>query len=231
MPLTRKSYPKKDLTGKRFGMLTPIKWMRGGRWLCKCDCGEETVVDTRNLTSGHTTSCGCKRYKTKNVVDMTGYEDDNIKVICRDGNIGDTAAWKCICKHCGCVFTTKGSNIRFGYTRSCGCVHSRNEQKIASLLMDNDIEFKTQYTFPDLIGVGGRNLRFDFAIFENKKLKRLTEFNGSQHYIRPQGSWSDSYDNLIANDALKREYCNKNNIDLKIITYKDNYDINDLLDY
>ena len=28
-------------------------------WLCDCDCGEETIVSTGNLTSGHTTSCGC----------------------------------------------------------------------------------------------------------------------------------------------------------------------------
>ena len=74
-------------------------------------------------------------------------------------------------------------------------------------------------------------MRFDFAIFENKKLKRLIEFNGLQHYVRPQGSWANSYDAIVANDALKAEYCKKYNIDLKIITYKDNYDINDWLDY
>jgi len=44
-------------------------------------------------------------------------------------------------------------------------------------------------------------------------------------------SWANSYDAIVANDALKTEYCKKYNIDLKIITYKDNYDINDLLDY
>lgn len=65
MANTRKSYPRKDLTGKKFGMLRPIEWLRGGYWKCICDCGKEVVVDTRNLTSGHTTSCGCNRYKTK----------------------------------------------------------------------------------------------------------------------------------------------------------------------
>ena len=231
MSLTRKSYPRNDLTGKKFGMLTPVEWLKGGKWRCICDCGNETIVDTRNLTNGRTTSCGCKRYLSKNVVDMTGYEDDNIKVIDRDGNVGEIAAWKCVCKHCGRIFTTKGSNIRFGYTQSCGCIHSKNEQKIISLLTDNHVEFSAQYTFPDLIGVGGRKLRFDFAIFENKKLKRLIEFNGAQHYICPQGSWSKGYNALIANDALKVAYCKQHNIDLKIITYKDDYDINDLLYY
>lgn len=230
MTLVRKSYPKTDLTGKKYGMLTPVEWIRGGYWRCICDCGNETIVDTRNLTTGHTTSCGCKRYSTKNVTDMTGYEDENLKVISRAGNVGEIASWECICKHCGRIFTTKGSNIRFGYTKSCGCVRSLNERKITSLLLDNNIDFVTQYTFPDLKGAGGRRLRFDFAIFEDGVLKRLIEFNGLQHYERPGGSWSQGYDRLIENDALKVEYCKRNNIDLKIISYEDDYDISDLLE-
>lgn len=190
MSENRKSYPRKDLTGKKFGMLLPVEWIRGGRWRCICDCGNETIVDTRNLISGHTSSCGCKRYDTKNVKDMVGYEDDNLKVMSRANNIGDIAAWRCVCKHCGREFTTKGSNIRFSYTQSCGCRHSRNEQKIAQLLSEHGIDFETQYTFSDLRGVGGRPLRFDFAIFENGKLKRLVEFHGKQHFGRPEGSWS-----------------------------------------
>ena len=55
----------KDLTGMKFGWLTVIEkadknkcgqW----RWRCKCDCGNETVVDGPSLTRGLTTSCGCK---------------------------------------------------------------------------------------------------------------------------------------------------------------------------
>lgn len=52
-----------DLTGKRFGRLNVIK--RNGTksnfaaWLCKCDCGNTTVVIGRNLITGNTKSCGC----------------------------------------------------------------------------------------------------------------------------------------------------------------------------
>lgn len=230
MVKTRKSYPKKDLTDQKFGMLTPIEWIRGGRWKCICDCGNETIVDTRNLLSGHTTSCGCRRCMTKNVTNMIGYEDKNLKVVARADNIGETAAWKCICKHCGREFVTRGSNIRFGYTQSCGCQHSRNEKEIIKLLTENNIDFKTQYTFPDLIGVGGRPLRFDFAIFENGKLKRLVEFHGKQHFGRPKGSWSNSYENLVENDIRKRVYCNENGIDLKMIPFDRPYNIYDILE-
>lgn len=229
MTKNRKSYPRKNLIGRKFGMLAPIEWIRGGSWRCVCDCGNETIIDTRNLLSGHTESCGCKRYETKNVTDMSNYEDENLKVISRSGNIGDTAAWKCICKHCGREFVTKGSNIRFGYTQSCGCQHSRNEKEIINLLTENGIDFETQYTFPDLIGVGGRPLRFDFAIFEHGDLKRLIEFHGKQHFGRPKGSWSENYGNLVENDIRKREYCNRNGIELVMIPFDRPYKIYDIL--
>ena len=53
-----------DLTGKRFGRLTVIKRAENdkystARWLCKCDCGGETITSSGHLNSGHTKSCGC----------------------------------------------------------------------------------------------------------------------------------------------------------------------------
>lgn len=55
---------RKDLTGQRFGRLTVVaeaEKSKGGkrRWLCRCDCGGETITDTNKLTSGGTRSCGC----------------------------------------------------------------------------------------------------------------------------------------------------------------------------
>ena len=58
--------PKKiDLTGQRYGRLTVVAPAEnvGGRtaWLCRCDCGKETIVKSHHLRSGHTRSCGCKK--------------------------------------------------------------------------------------------------------------------------------------------------------------------------
>ena len=57
---------KEDLTGKKFGRLTAIhpvtkKGSRKRFWRCRCDCGNETVVEEFHLKSGHTKSCGCYR--------------------------------------------------------------------------------------------------------------------------------------------------------------------------
>src|ERR1700747_1570246 len=57
-----------DLTGQTFGLLTVIKRVenpnpknRNSRWLCRCECGNETITISQHLRSGHTTSCGCRR--------------------------------------------------------------------------------------------------------------------------------------------------------------------------
>lgn len=54
----------RDLTGMKFGKLTVIeisqeKDRKSVRWLCKCECGNMTVVQSSHLVSGHTKSCGC----------------------------------------------------------------------------------------------------------------------------------------------------------------------------
>ena len=56
----------KDLTGKKFGMLTVLKRAenvgKNTMWLCKCDCGKETTTSGGRLVSGVTRSCGCLKF-------------------------------------------------------------------------------------------------------------------------------------------------------------------------
>lgn len=54
----------KDLTGRKFGKLTVVEFKgsnnkTGALWLCKCECGNEKIITSRNLLSGVTKSCGC----------------------------------------------------------------------------------------------------------------------------------------------------------------------------
>jgi hypothetical protein len=57
-----------DLTGKRFGRLIAINFheKRNNRayWLCKCNCGNEKVINSGHLRSGNTKSCGCLQKET-----------------------------------------------------------------------------------------------------------------------------------------------------------------------
>ena len=55
---------KVDLSGRRFGLLVARDDVgtKGGRriWECDCDCGNVTTVAASNLTTGNSSSCGCK---------------------------------------------------------------------------------------------------------------------------------------------------------------------------
>lgn len=59
-----------DLTGRKFGYLTAVKWAgyryashsskrRWSFWHCMCSCGKESIVAAHNLQYGGTRSCGC----------------------------------------------------------------------------------------------------------------------------------------------------------------------------
>lgn len=75
-----------DLTGQRFGKLTVIerakdKILSSGRtgvqWLCKCDCGNETIVLASNLVKGNTQSCGLCNEKSHGNIKIAQLLDDN----------------------------------------------------------------------------------------------------------------------------------------------------------
>ena len=68
----------KDLTGQRFGRLTVKGFSQKdrhnkGHWVCLCDCGNVVDVETHQLKSGKTKSCGClKSEKTRERVKTHG---------------------------------------------------------------------------------------------------------------------------------------------------------------
>lgn|SRR5208283_4286090 len=58
---------------QRFGRLTTVASVilpqrHIHAWICKCDCGTETIVFNSNLASGKTQSCGCLRRTNKVVL-------------------------------------------------------------------------------------------------------------------------------------------------------------------
>ena len=63
----RHSTKKLELTGQKYGNLTvlaPAENLNGRTaWLCRCDCGQETVVKTQHLRNRCKVSCGCDSSK------------------------------------------------------------------------------------------------------------------------------------------------------------------------
>ena len=113
--------------------------------------------------------------------------------------------------------------LQNGWKKSCGCIGSFGETIVETILHQNNIQYIKEYSFSDLLSVNGRPLRFDFAIFENQKLKYLIEFDGKQHYTGPEAKWSHSasLEDIQQRDQLKNNYCKNNNIQLKRIPFFD----------
>lgn len=86
-----------DLTGKKFGKLTVVSFLKREKnhtyWVCKCECGNEKIVSTNSLRKGDTIGCGCsvgksiKHGDTKNGIRTPEYTAwNNIKVRCTQPN-------------------------------------------------------------------------------------------------------------------------------------------------
>lgn len=113
----------KDLTGKKFNNLLVIKKIDNKSekvmWLCKCDCGKETIGNSSSIKNGYKKSCGCLRNKIKNIL---GEKFGRLKVIKYLGlNEDGKTIWKCECE-CGNIKTIRGSALLSGRTKSCGCL-------------------------------------------------------------------------------------------------------------
>lgn len=115
-------------SGARFGKLTVTE--RGGsqrghqRWICRCDCGEMTVVIRSHLTNGVIRSCGapsCREYRKsgkprKALVDSTGQRFGSLVVVGRDTTC-TSVRWVCRCD-CGAVLTLPRSDLH--HRKRCG---------------------------------------------------------------------------------------------------------------
>lgn len=129
MPFQRgmKAFNTEDLTDRRFNMLyvESFAGKRGDQnaWNCICDCGKRKVITSHYLTSGKTKSCGCLRNKGK-MVDLTGYETEDLIVLSISEKKNGKIYWNYKCKHCGKINKGCTSNIKRGKA-TCKCIHSK----------------------------------------------------------------------------------------------------------
>lgn len=64
-----------DITGKKIGKLTVIKYNNDGTWLCKCDCGNYVNKLSSNLRRNKYPNCGCEsRWWKANLIHDHCYE-------------------------------------------------------------------------------------------------------------------------------------------------------------
>lgn len=125
---------EKDLYGQCFGKLVVLQQTEKPQqcrtnadyWLCRCDCGNETVVLGSNLLRGHTTSCGCKKLR-----DLTGQHMGKLTVVGRSDRYmsrgkRQVRLWECICD-CGNITYKATDTLTFVAENSCAeCAAKHN---------------------------------------------------------------------------------------------------------
>ena len=90
-------------------------------------------------------------------------------------------------------------------------------KKISDVLNKLNINFKQEYIFNNL-----KNRRYDFYL---KDYNILIEFDGIQHFkaVKAFGG-EEEFKKTQIKDAIKNEFCLKNEIKLLRISYKDDID-------
>ena len=250
-----------NLTGETFGRLyvlgrAPIPYGHKTFWWCIClkDNNIKRVMGT-SLISGNTKSCGCLRKEkaSKNAIirntsenkpgfgnrkNLTNQMFGFLKAIeptkerFNDGSV----IWKCICTRDNNIVYASSHLLLNHSIQSCGCINSLGEAKIENILQQNNIKYKKQYTFTNLLSEKNSPLKFDFAILnEDNSLSHLIEYDGSQHFKYQGTGWNtqEHLEYTQKHDQMKNDYCKNNNIHLIRIHYSqfDNLKLEDLINY
>lgn len=118
---------QKDLTGMRFGRLVCIepteeRGAGGGIiWRCRCDCGNECLAVSTQLTHGFKKSCGCWGHPP--LKEFVGMQFGKLTVTGYAGKRAGMHRWKCICD-CGKETIVGQTLLQTGKTKSCGCIQA-----------------------------------------------------------------------------------------------------------
>lgn len=211
-----------DKFGRYIVLYKEPKIGHGGLYRCRCECGTEKTIPRQTLLDGRVVSCGCYSRDEKSqrqLIDITGQRFGLLTVLSKsDYQGGDGVYWNVRCD-CGTEKVVSGHAMRRGEIISCGCSkRSNGEMTIERLLLENNLFYKSEYTFPDL-----PRLRYDFVIFdENQNPIRIIEYDGKQHF-KPVDYFGGEkrFQQQIVNDAIKNQYAFDHNIPIVRFPYTD----------
>lgn len=233
---------RQEMIGRVFGYLTVVeidcfKQRRDGTnqayYRCQCVCGNSVSVSGNALRCNFTKSCGCRTgemISRSNTKDLTNKRFGKLVALSIDKQINGRTFWKCKCD-CGHIVSIRSDGLLSGHINSCGCESRMGEKNIQTILLENNISFKKEQSFSDLLSQKGKMLRYDFGIIENSEIVRLVEFDGPQHE-QPVEYFGgvETFMRTQYNDALKNQYALSHNIPLVRIPYsrRDNITYDDI---
>jgi len=183
----------------------------------KIICPEHGVFE--QLPNSHLRKTGCpicggtKKSNIEDFIEKSNNIHLNKYNYSQSVYINGNSKVKIICPKHGDFYQTPHTHLS-----GCGCPKCREscgEKEIRRFLIKNNIQFESQKIFDDCVHI--KNLKFDFYLPD---YNLCIEYNGLQHYapIEYFGG-KKSFLNQQKKDKIKKEFCEKNNINLLIIKY------------
>lgn len=105
-----------------------------------------------------------------------------------------------------------------GSAGRCDCSVQVSEGRVGRLLdatvngHSDDCTVHAEFAFSELRGIGGRPLKFDFAILKGSVVKLLVEVDGVHHFQRDWAYGTDSTNNALEHDLSKEVHAMLNGI-------------------
>lgn len=200
----------------------------------RCACGNEfsaTFYKFKNCNKRQCNECGIEIIRNKMLTPLNEIiamvELEGYRFIENKANGGDQR----VLVQCSQLHKPYWVNIsKFKLGQRCpNCSRSLGEESIADNLDNYGIRYEREYIFNDLIGVGGGNLRYDFAIFHDNELIKLLEYDGKQHF---EVAFNDEiqFKRTQLHDKIKNDYASNNNIPLLRIPYTEYEDIPNIIE-
>lgn len=229
--------------GETFNYLTildrgPNTSGRKAMAICKCKCGNITLVPYSNVKDGHTKSCGCYNIeihkelckelgKQSYLKDYTNKDNPFYNFIepTKEKDQSNSYYWIIECKQCKRRYKEVPvylvSDTRRKGNNPCDCWRktSKGVLKIKEILTKNNIKYETEKTFDTCLSPKNNLLKFDFYVNNNY----LIEYDGEQHFFPNNfGSQQSDEERLTLQkeyDKIKNDWCKEHNIILIRIPY------------
>jgi hypothetical protein len=123
------------VVGQKYNRLVVLERRGSNRhknslWLCRCECGTETVVEGYRINKGIIKSCGCLQREAaaaaarKTVHNLLGLKIGRLLIIQRvSTSLQGNATWLCLCD-CGNTTIANANHLSKRAKLSCGCIRS-----------------------------------------------------------------------------------------------------------
>lgn len=159
-----------DLSGRKFGKLTVLRYLGNQYWECECECGSLAVKHRTHLLDGRAVQCkACSGKAPEDLSNMTFGKLHPIKYI-------GSKSWLCKCD-CGNTKIVASMNLKNHSTVSCGCLlYNPSKEELLSKIKEYQDRFNDLPTISDLAGfcnVGYASMGYHLRKFGINTLKKF----------------------------------------------------------